>query len=102
MGLKVKLGLNLWERILTAPYEERDGWELNIMFVNGVLYLEEHLTEARLQEKCVFSAPDTLTNLTSAETTWLRVSDYRPTMATPLSRIALPTLQRVDRVGEAM
>lgn len=43
--------LTFAERVLTAPYEERDGWELNIMCVNGVLYLEEHLTEARLQEK---------------------------------------------------
>jgi RAT1-interacting protein len=41
------------ERILTAPYEERDGWEMNIMCVDGVLYFEEHLDEARLREKCV-------------------------------------------------
>ncbi|KAF6754568.1 RAI1 like PD-XK nuclease-domain-containing protein [Ephemerocybe angulata] len=38
-------------KILTAPYEERDGWDLNIMCVNGTLYFEEHLTDRRLQEK---------------------------------------------------
>lgn len=38
-------------RILTAPYEDRDGWELNVMSVNGTLYLEEHLSEAKLRDK---------------------------------------------------
>ncbi|KAA1477164.1 RAI1-domain-containing protein [Dentipellis sp. KUC8613] len=38
-------------KILTAPYEERDGWELNVMLHDGTLYFEEHLTDARLQEK---------------------------------------------------
>ncbi|KAI0706931.1 RAI1-domain-containing protein [Cerioporus squamosus] len=38
-------------KILTAPYEERDGCELNAMCVNGTVYLEEHLTDARLAEK---------------------------------------------------
>lgn len=38
-------------RILTAPYEERDGCELNAMCVDGTLYLEEHYTDARLVEK---------------------------------------------------
>ncbi|KAJ7096527.1 RAI1 like PD-XK nuclease-domain-containing protein [Mycena belliarum] len=38
-------------RILTAPYEEREGWDLNVMYVDGVLYFEEHLSEARLREK---------------------------------------------------
>ncbi|CAK5269683.1 unnamed protein product [Mycena citricolor] len=39
--------------ILTAPYEEResDGWLMNVMCVNGVLYLEEHRDEACLQAK---------------------------------------------------
>ncbi|KAJ6461754.1 RAI1-domain-containing protein [Mycena sanguinolenta] len=43
-------------RILTAPYEERDGWEtasrqwdMNVMRANGVLYFEEHLTEEKLR-----------------------------------------------------
>lgn len=38
-------------RILTAPYEERDGWELNVMNVNGTLYFEEYVSDARAQEK---------------------------------------------------
>ncbi|KAF7340792.1 RAI1 domain-containing protein [Mycena sanguinolenta] len=38
-------------RILTAPYEERDGWDMNVMRVNDVLYFEEHLTEEKLREK---------------------------------------------------
>ncbi|TDL20754.1 RAI1-domain-containing protein [Rickenella mellea] len=38
-------------KILTAPYEERDGWELNVMSVNGTIYLEEHLSEEKLKEK---------------------------------------------------
>ncbi|THU84181.1 RAI1-domain-containing protein [Dendrothele bispora CBS 962.96] len=38
-------------RILTAPYEDRDGWDMNVMLVNGTMYLEEHLTEAKIAEK---------------------------------------------------
>ncbi|KAF8839526.1 RAI1-domain-containing protein [Paxillus ammoniavirescens] len=38
-------------KILIAPYEERDGWELNVMRVGETFYLEEHLTDAKLQEK---------------------------------------------------
>ncbi|KAI0773674.1 RAI1-domain-containing protein [Fomes fomentarius] len=38
-------------KILTAPYEERDGYELNAMYVNGTLYLEEHMTDAKLVDK---------------------------------------------------
>jgi len=38
-------------KILTAPYEARDGWELNVMFVNGTMYFEEHLSEAQLRAK---------------------------------------------------
>ncbi|KAI0643610.1 RAI1-domain-containing protein [Trametes meyenii] len=38
-------------KILTAPYEERDCCELNVMYMNGTLYIEEHLSDARLQEK---------------------------------------------------
>ncbi|THH17911.1 hypothetical protein EW146_g3005 [Bondarzewia mesenterica] len=36
-------------KILTAPYEERDGWELNVMLVDGTLYLEEHSSNAQLE-----------------------------------------------------
>ncbi|PVF93357.1 RAI1-domain-containing protein [Serendipita vermifera] len=38
-------------KILVAPYEERDSWTLNVMMRNGVLYLEEHLTNDQLREK---------------------------------------------------
>ncbi|KAG7089344.1 hypothetical protein E1B28_011034 [Marasmius oreades] len=38
-------------KILTAPYEERDGWSMNVMLVNGTLYLEEHLNEEKLLDK---------------------------------------------------
>ncbi|KAK7463369.1 decapping endonuclease targeting mRNA [Stygiomarasmius scandens] len=38
-------------RILTAPYEDREGWEMNVMFVNGTMYLEEHLTGAKIADK---------------------------------------------------
>ena len=41
-------------RILTAPYEDRDEWEMNVMYVDGTLYFEEHLSEARLQDKYDF------------------------------------------------
>ena len=36
---------------MTSPYEERDGWELNVMFRNGTLYFEEHSSEEKLVEK---------------------------------------------------
>ena len=39
------------ERILTAPYEEREGWQLNVMCVNGTLYLEDHISDAKLLRK---------------------------------------------------
>ncbi|KAK7033270.1 RAI1 domain-containing protein [Favolaschia claudopus] len=38
-------------RIMTAPYEDRDGWDMNVMCVDGVLYFEEHLDEAKLRAK---------------------------------------------------
>ena len=39
--------------MIVAPYEERDGWSINVMRVNGVLYFEEHLTDTQLEAKCV-------------------------------------------------
>ncbi|KAJ3537354.1 hypothetical protein NMY22_g5621 [Coprinellus aureogranulatus] len=88
-------------KILTAPYEERDGWELNIMNVDGVVYLEEHLTEARLQEKYVPMLKDAFLELTVAEITWLRANGNRRTMATLLSRIVPQTRQHVEhQAGE--
>lgn len=38
-------------KILTAPYEDRDGWELNMMHKNGTLYFEEFISDSRLKEK---------------------------------------------------
>ncbi|KAL1666853.1 RAI1 like PD-XK nuclease-domain-containing protein, partial [Schizophyllum commune] len=50
-----QIGIVSWRgvmtKILTAPYEDRDGWDLNVMFVDGTLYLEEHLSDAKLKEK---------------------------------------------------
>jgi len=45
------------KRILTAPEENRDGWSLNVMIVNGTMFLEEHLSEDKLRSKCVCVAP---------------------------------------------
>ncbi|KAJ7158566.1 RAI1-domain-containing protein [Mycena filopes] len=46
------VGAVAWRGVLTRiPYEERDGWEMNVMCVDGVLYFEEHLSDARLREK---------------------------------------------------
>lgn len=39
------------ERILTAPYEERNSWELNLMYLGGAMYLEEHVTDQELAAK---------------------------------------------------
>ncbi|KAF9041854.1 RAI1 like PD-XK nuclease-domain-containing protein [Rhodocollybia butyracea] len=40
-------------RILTAPYEDnpRETWDMNVMLVNGTLYLEEHRSEEMIIEK---------------------------------------------------
>lgn len=47
----------LVERILVAPYEERDTWDLNVMMIDDALYFEEHLTDAQLTEKSVTLCP---------------------------------------------
>ncbi|KIJ33157.1 hypothetical protein M422DRAFT_213508 [Sphaerobolus stellatus SS14] len=47
-------------KILTAPYEDRDGWELNVMYVDGTLYFEEHSSEEKLQEKSSISGKQRL------------------------------------------
>jgi RAT1-interacting protein len=39
--------------MIVAPYEARDGWSINVMHVDGVLYFEEHLTDAQLEAKYV-------------------------------------------------
>ncbi|TFK49688.1 RAI1-domain-containing protein [Heliocybe sulcata] len=50
-----EIGVVSWRgvmtKILTAPYEERDGWDLSVMYLNGTLYLEEHSSEERLKQK---------------------------------------------------
>ena len=38
-------------RILSAPYEDRDGWTINVMFLHDTLYFEEHMTDEKLAEK---------------------------------------------------
>jgi RAT1-interacting protein len=40
---------------LTAPYEDRphEGWEMNVMCVNGTMYLEEQIGEEKIREKYV-------------------------------------------------
>ncbi|KAF9238550.1 RAI1-domain-containing protein [Melanogaster broomeanus] len=38
-------------KVLIAPYEEREGWELNVMRLGETFYFEEHLTDAKLREK---------------------------------------------------
>ncbi|CCM01915.1 uncharacterized protein FIBRA_03986 [Fibroporia radiculosa] len=38
-------------KILTAPYEDRDSWEMNVMAIDGTMYFEEHLSDAKLVEK---------------------------------------------------
>ncbi|KAJ7707493.1 RAI1 like PD-XK nuclease-domain-containing protein [Mycena rosella] len=50
-GVGVVAWRGVMTRILTSPYEEREGWDLNVMCVDGVLYFEEHLSDARLREK---------------------------------------------------
>ncbi|KAL5526380.1 RAI1 [Sanghuangporus sanghuang] len=38
-------------KILTAPYEDRESWTLNVMCINNTLYFEEHIDNAKLKEK---------------------------------------------------
>lgn len=45
------LFLQICTRILTLPYETRDGWDLNVMQMNNTLYFEEHVNDEKLQEK---------------------------------------------------
>ncbi|KDQ14966.1 hypothetical protein BOTBODRAFT_131994 [Botryobasidium botryosum FD-172 SS1] len=43
-------------KIMMAPYEERDSWDLNLMYLNGTMYLEENLTEQQIQAKGTMTA----------------------------------------------
>ncbi|KZW02878.1 RAI1-domain-containing protein [Exidia glandulosa HHB12029] len=51
---RVRANVITWRGILTkilgSPYEDRDSWELNVMSVNGTLYLEEHPSQAKLAD----------------------------------------------------
>ncbi|KAG6865781.1 hypothetical protein C0991_011773 [Blastosporella zonata] len=40
------VGVVAWRGVMT-----KDEWELNVMYVNGTLYFEEHLSEERLKQK---------------------------------------------------
>ncbi|KIJ62856.1 hypothetical protein HYDPIDRAFT_93731 [Hydnomerulius pinastri MD-312] len=51
LDISVMTWRGIMTKILTAPYEERDSWELNVMRVHGTFYLEEHLSDAKLKEK---------------------------------------------------
>ncbi|KAF9563218.1 RAI1-domain-containing protein [Agrocybe pediades] len=50
-----EIGLISWRgvmsKILLAPYEKFEGWELNVMMVNRTIYLEEHLSDEKLSKK---------------------------------------------------
>jgi len=50
-GIGVICWRGIMTKLLTAPYEERDGWDLNVMLINDTLYFEEHLTDAKLEQK---------------------------------------------------
>jgi RAT1-interacting protein len=33
-------------------YEHNEGWEMNVMSLDGTMYFEEYHSEAKLKEKC--------------------------------------------------
>lgn len=41
----------MFKRIVIAPYEDREGWELNAMLVGNNIFLEEHSNDERLRQK---------------------------------------------------
>ncbi|EMD33871.1 hypothetical protein CERSUDRAFT_97807 [Gelatoporia subvermispora B] len=49
-GIGVVSWRGVMTKILIAPYENRDAWELNVMLVDGTLYFEEHVSDAKLLE----------------------------------------------------
>ena len=90
-------------RILTAPYEDRDGWEMNVMLLSGTLYLEEHSSEAVLHRKCVFSDLFRLSLLNSrVGTIWNLATASKPTTAMLLSLGALLLSPGPRRDGAVM
>ncbi|KDQ53161.1 hypothetical protein JAAARDRAFT_137557 [Jaapia argillacea MUCL 33604] len=50
-GIGVVLWRGVMTKILIAPYEDREGWDLNVMCINGTMFFEEHLWDERLKEK---------------------------------------------------
>ncbi|KAF8271140.1 RAI1 like PD-XK nuclease-domain-containing protein [Lactarius quietus] len=72
------IGVITWRgimtKILTAPYEDRDGWELNIMHKNGTLYLEEFISDSRLKEKRYDTQQRVLTYYGYAFESWCTAS----------------------------
>lgn len=38
-------------RIITAIYEERDGWEMTAQLIDGILYLEDYVSPDELTKK---------------------------------------------------
>ncbi|KAG8908487.1 decapping endonuclease targeting mRNA [Tulasnella sp. 403] len=51
---------NIVPRIIIAPQEFREGWELNVMLVDGKMFLEEHVSESKLNEKEALSGDQRL------------------------------------------
>ncbi|GJJ08011.1 hypothetical protein Clacol_002218 [Clathrus columnatus] len=47
-------------KLLIAPYEGRDSWELNVMQVDGTIYLEEHSNDDIIDAKRRMSAKQQL------------------------------------------
>ncbi|KAF8896184.1 RAI1 like PD-XK nuclease-domain-containing protein [Infundibulicybe gibba] len=49
------IGVVAWRgvmtKILISPYEEREGWMLNVMNINDTMYFEEHYSEVQLNDK---------------------------------------------------
>lgn len=39
---------------MIAPFETRDSVDLNLMFLDGSIYAEEHSDDAKIAEKCGF------------------------------------------------
>ncbi|THH03676.1 hypothetical protein EW146_g10366 [Bondarzewia mesenterica] len=84
-------------KILTAPYEERDGWELNVMLVDGTLYLEEHSSNAQLERM-----PRYLNDLYETGIKSLDINGGKCIMGTLLNHGARHLAHRLDPVGVGM
>jgi RAT1-interacting protein len=38
-------------RLLTAAFNDRDGWEMNALALDGNVYLEDHVTDEAINRK---------------------------------------------------